>query len=212
MKITIIYDNTSLRHDLKADWGFSALVEHPGKTFLFDTGTNGNILLSNMENLGINPDDIKDIFISHAHFDHVGSLSSFLSVNNRVKVWCPPSCRGIKNASEVIYVTSPREMYKGIYSTGELEGIEQSMCCTTHKGIVVIVGCSHPSMDHILDVASRFGNVYGIVGGMHGTRPEMLEGVQLICPTHCTMHKNRMKLLYSEEYIEGGAGCRIKVD
>ena len=27
MKITIIYDNTTSRTELKADWGFSALVE-----------------------------------------------------------------------------------------------------------------------------------------------------------------------------------------
>ena len=43
MKITIIYDNTSLRDDLKADWGFSALVEHQDKTNQFDTFTKRNL-------------------------------------------------------------------------------------------------------------------------------------------------------------------------
>jgi metal-dependent hydrolase (beta-lactamase superfamily II) len=31
MRVTIIYDNTSLREDLRADWGFSALVEARGE-------------------------------------------------------------------------------------------------------------------------------------------------------------------------------------
>ena len=54
MKVTIIYDNTAFREDLQADWGFSALVETKGRKTLFDTGGNSEILLSNMEKLGIN--------------------------------------------------------------------------------------------------------------------------------------------------------------
>ncbi|HMA67130.1 MAG TPA: MBL fold metallo-hydrolase [Desulfosalsimonadaceae bacterium] len=212
MKITIIYDNTTLQEALQPDWGFSALVEYHEKTILFDTGANGAILLSNMEKLGINPESIEDVVISHAHFDHAGGLSAFLNANNRVRVWCPPTFRGVKNAGEVIDVDAPRKLYDGIYSTGELEGIEQSMCCETRKGIVIIVGCSHPSMDHIIEVASQFGRVYAVIGGMHGTPPKMLADVGLICPTHCTMHKTEMQSLYAEKYIEGGAGCRIEIE
>lgn len=217
MKITIIYDNTTLdnttlQNELKQDWGFSALVEYQEKTILFDTGANGTILLSNMEKLDIDPNSIEDVVISHAHFDHVGGLSKFLDVNNKVRVWCPPTFRGVKNAQEIIDLKAPRKLYEGIYSTGELEGIEQSMCCKTQKGIVIIVGCSHPDMKHIIDVSSQFGKVYAIIGGMHGTRPEMLEGMDLICPTHCTMHKGEMKSLYPQQYIEGGVGCRIEIN
>lgn len=212
MKITIIYDNTSLKDELQPDWGFAARVEYQDKKILFDTGANGSILLSNMEKLGIKPDAFQDVFISHAHFDHTGGLSAFLNVNNKVKVWCPPSFRGVKNAKEVIDMDAPGKLYEGIYSTGELEGIEQSMCCKTEKGIVVIVGCSHPRMDHIIDVASQFGNVYAVIGGMHGTRPELLASPDLVCPTHCTQHKAEMQALYPDKYIEGGAGCQIEID
>jgi len=55
MKITIIYDNTVFRKDLRADWGFAALVETYGKKILFDTGASGSILLANMEKLGYDP-------------------------------------------------------------------------------------------------------------------------------------------------------------
>ena len=211
MKITIIYDNTSSRSDLKADWGFSALVEVKGKKILFDTGTNGKILLSNMGKLEINPEEIEDIFISHLHWDHTGGLLSFLKLNNNVKCWVPSYFSEAENAKEVVEVKKPAKLYEGIYSTGELEEIEQSLCIETEKGIVVITGCSHPEMEHILQVASGFGEVYGIIGGLHGTNPESLKNLKLICATHCTQYKSEIKSLYPEEYIEGGAGKIIEI-
>lgn len=140
-------------------------------------------------------------FISHAHRDHTGGLSSFLKQNNRVKLWIPPSFRGVENAREIFKVKNPVKLYEGIYSTGELEGIEQSLCVETEMGI--IVGCSHPKMEHILQAASQFGKLYGISGGMHGNRPESLKGLDLICPAHCTRYKSEIRFLYPERYVEG---------
>jgi len=104
MKVTIIYDNTSSRADLKADWGFSALVEIEGRKLLFDTGANGKILLSNMQKLKINPAQIKDVVISHLHWDHAGGLSSFLEVNSQVKLWIPSFLPEAKSAKEFFEV------------------------------------------------------------------------------------------------------------
>ncbi len=104
MKVTIIYDNTTSRADLEADWGFSALVEVKGRKILFDTGADGKILLSNMQRLKINPKEIKDVFISHLHWDHTGGLLSFLHLNNQVKLWVPSYFPEAKNAKEVIEV------------------------------------------------------------------------------------------------------------
>ena len=98
MKITIIYDNTAFQSGLKPDWGFSCLVETHNRTFLFDTGTKGSILLANMKKLDIDPLSIDEVFISHSHFDHVGGLSAFLNENNNVKIYVPTSLRGIRNA------------------------------------------------------------------------------------------------------------------
>jgi len=212
MKITIIYDNTSARPDLRADWGFSALVEIKGRKILFDTGADGDILLSNMEKLKINPQDIEDVFISHLHWDHTGGLSSFLQLNNKVKLWIPSYLSEEKDAGEVIEVKTPTKLYEGVYSTGELDRIEQSLCVETEKGIVIIVGCSHPKMEHILKTASQFGKVYGIIGGLHGTKPVSLKDLDLICPTHCTQYKSEIKSLYPEKCIEGGVGKIIEVN
>jgi len=211
MKITIIYDNEVWKEGLKADWGFSCLVEAYNRKILFDTGANGSILLDNMRKLNINPAEIDDVFISHAHFDHTGGLSAFLDQNNDVAAWIPPSFRGLRNVREVVKLDGPKKLYEGIYSTGELEGIEQSLCVETKRGIVIIVGCSHPRMEHILKVASQFGRVYGIIGGLHGTRPESLKDLNLICPAHCTQYKAEIKSLYPEKYVGGGAGKVIEI-
>ena len=212
MKITIIYDNTAFREDLKTDWGFSCLVEKENTpTILFDTGANGKILLNNMEKLGIDPLSIEEIFISHSHFDHIGGLSDFLNINKKAKIYIPPSFHGLKNR-EIIVIEGPTKIHENVFSTGELEKIEQSMGVITEKGIVLIVGCSHPKMGYILDAAKKFGKIYAVIGGMHGfSEFELFKDLELICPTHCTQHKAGLKKLYPKKYIEGGAGRIIEI-
>jgi len=208
MKITLVYDNTVHKEGLVADWGFSCLAEMENTPkILFDTGTNGSILLSNMEKLNIDPASIDEVFISHAHFDHTGGLSAFLNVNSDVEVYVPVSFRGVRGAKDVISVSEPLKIHENIFSTGEIDHIEQSLAVKTDKGIVLIVGCSHPKMAHILEAASQFGMVYAIIGGMHGfSEFDLFKELELICPTHCTSHKAQIRALYPKEYTEGGAG------
>jgi len=213
LKITIIYDNTAHKKGLQADWGFACLVEEKDTPkILFDTGADGAILLSNMKKLNIDPESINEIFISHAHFDHTGGLSAFLNVNSDVKIYAPASFRGVRRAKEVISVSDSLQIHENVFSTGELEHIEQSMAVKTDKGIVLVAGCSHPKMKRIIDAASQFGKVYAIVGGLHGfTQYELFENFELICPTHCTQHKAEIRSLYPKSTIEGGAGRVIEL-
>jgi len=178
---------------------------------LFDTGTDGGILLSNMEKLEIDPAPIDEVFISHSHFDHTGGLSEFLKVNQKAKFYVPRSFSGPSNR-EVISLAKANKIHENVFSTGELDGIEQSMGVKTDKGIILIVGCSHPKMAHILGAAQQFGKIYGIIGGLHGfSEFELFKDLELICPTHCTQHKTELKRLYPQKYIEGGAGRVIEV-
>ena len=210
MRITILYDNDVYKEGLQADWGFSCLIEvprHGGTRILFDTGTNGSILLSNMEKLNIDPTSIDEVFISHAHFDHVGGLPAFLNVKSDVTIYVPPSLRGIRGGKEVVSVSEPLKIHENVFSTGEIDHIEQSMAVKIHEGIVIIAGCSHPRMAHILQAASQFGNIHAIVGGLHGFNEyDLFKDLELICPTHCTQHKAEIKALYPEKYTDGGAG------
>ena len=226
MKITIVYDNTAFRlqpthpsshfwlrsewaPDLQADWGFAALIERENTPkILFDTGGNGKILLSNMEKLRIDPASIDEVFISHLHFDHTGGLSEFLKVNDKVKIYVPSSL-GLENEA---ILKEPQKIHENVFSTGELDGIEQSMGVLTGKGIVLVVGCSHPYMGNILNEAKQFGKLYAIIGGMHGfSEFELFKDINLICPTHCTQHKAELKKIYPQKYIEGGAGRIIEI-
>lgn len=217
MKITIIYDNTSIG-ELEADWGFSCLVEFDKRKILFDTGADGSILLSNMEKLGIDPTEISEIFISHGHWDHVGGLLDFLKINDKVRIYVPQSFSDFFGTGKTlgikkVVITKPKEIHKNIFSTGELEGIEQSLVIKTKRGLVIVVGCSHPGIEKILKAASQFGKPYALIGGFHGfDKYEILKDLEVICPTHCTQHTLQIKELYPDKFVQGGAGKIIRLD
>ncbi|MCD6498903.1 MAG: MBL fold metallo-hydrolase [Deltaproteobacteria bacterium] len=213
MRITIIYDNEAKRKDLTADWGFACLVEEADTpTILFDTGGRGAVLMANMKRLGIDPRSVDEVFISHAHFDHTGGLSAFLEQNNDVILYAPVSFRGVHNVKQLVYVSDPIQIHHNVFSTGELDGIEQTMAVATDQGLVLVVGCSHPNMAHILGAASQFGKVYGIVGGLHGFQEfELFKDMGLICPTHCTQFKSEIRARYPDTCVEGGAGTVIEI-
>ena len=92
MKITIVYDNEVKQPELKADWGFSSLIEtQDAPPILFDTGADGSILLHNMSQLKIDPSSIGIVVISHPHWDHSGGLEDLLKVNKDAELCLPQS-------------------------------------------------------------------------------------------------------------------------
>jgi len=215
MKITIIYDNNAEK-GLESDWGFACLIENKRK-ILFDTGANGRILLSNMEKLEIDPKNIDEVFISHSHFDHTGGLAEFLNVNDKAKIYIPRSFRGVKNR-EVIEVKNSLKLHDDVFSTGELNGIEQSLVINTEKGLVIVVGCSHPGVDQIMEKAKEIGKplgqekIYAVIGGYHGfSKLEKLSKVDLIGACHCTQYKELMKERYPDNFKEIQAGTIVEI-
>jgi len=206
MKITIVYDNTAWDDRLVPDWGFSCLVEAYGNKILFDTGAKGNILLGNMKMLDIDPGQIDSIFISHDHWDHAGGLSDILK-KIQVPIYVPASCNCANGVKKAIRINHAQKIYDNVYSTGELNHIEQSLIIQTDEEVVVVAGCSHPGVKEILKAASAFGHVAALIGGLHGFDDfDLMDDLRRICPTHCTQHIRKIVTGYPGKYSPGGAG------
>jgi 7,8-dihydropterin-6-yl-methyl-4-(beta-D-ribofuranosyl)aminobenzene 5'-phosphate synthase len=213
MKITVVYDNEVRKAGLRGGHGFSALVEDVEVSpLLFDTGADGPALLHNMKELNIDPQDIRIIVISHAHGDHTGGLSEILKMNKIAELYLPSSFRGAFPGRKVTVVKRPVQIRENVFSTGELEGVEQSLVFKTDKGIFVLTGCAHPGMESILAAAAEFGELYGIAGGFHGFRDfKVFNGLSLICPCHCTVYKQEIRDLFKDKTLECGAGLGIQL-
>jgi 7,8-dihydropterin-6-yl-methyl-4-(beta-D-ribofuranosyl)aminobenzene 5'-phosphate synthase len=213
MKITVVYDNCTLKEELKTGWGFSCLIETDNAPpLLFDTGADGATLLGNMKQLGIEPGRIGTIVISHHHGDHTGGLSAIMEINEHAVVYVPASTVVRLPGRKVVPVSRSMQILESIFSTGELQAIEQSLAVKTGRGVLVVTGCSHPGVGLILDAASRHGKVYGIIGGLHGFRDfHRLDGLSLICPCHCTRYKAELKELFPGQYMACGAGLKLEL-
>jgi len=233
--ITIIYDNSPMLKGLQTDWGFSCLVEIGKTKLLFDTGDNGDILLSNMEKLKIDPQSIDLVFLSHFHHDHTGGLSAFLKKNSNVTIYYPQSFPNQlveeikKSGATQVPVSSFKELQTNIFSLGELGSAipEQSLAIRTTKGVVVITGCAHPGIVNILEKAKKsFPDelIYLAMGGFHlhnQSKSEITKKINTIVkmeilnvgPCHCSGDDARKMFneVYRDNYIEIGTGKLIEI-
>ena len=236
VSITVVYDNNPMLEAIQTDWGFACLVKVGKTKLLFDTGDKGNILLSNMTKLGIDPKSIDFIFLSHFHHDHTGGLSDFLIINSKVTIYYPQSfpvqlVELIKNSgAKPVPISSFQELHPNIFSLGEITGAipEQSLVVRTNKGIVVITGCAHPGIIEILQRArEQFPDekIYLAIGGFHlyhQTQSEINNkinemtkmGIINVGPCHCSGDnaRNLFNEIYSDNYIEIGVGSIIQIE
>lgn len=234
LKITILFDNYAYLPEFPTLWGFSALVESPRHTLLFDTGSNGRVLLQNMQRLDKDPRSIDTLFISHPHWDHIGGLDSVLEVNPDLHLVVPSSLSVRllhdleKLARKVTLVKhQPVEILPAFYSTGTMGDIgEESLVIDTAKGLVVITGCAHPGVEHIAEraIAHFEKPLFLLMGGFHlmysdsaqiASVIERLQqlGVENVSPSHCSgdLAIAMFREAYGEHFIAGGTGRVIEV-
>jgi len=231
VEITILYDNVPNDGRLQTDWGFACIIKGFDKTILFDTGTRGEILLANMDALGINPTEVDIVVLSHAHGDHVGSLSAFLRINSAVTVFMPHTFpKQIKNVvrnagSRLVEVEPGMEICRGLYSTGVMgEAIpEAGVYFGSTEGLVLLTGCAHPG---IVEMAGRAKSLSGkqislVMGGFHLGRLDdaavggVIAGLKELgakgaMPVHCSGDRARelFRQAFGENFGPGGPGHR----
>jgi len=185
---TIAYDNNAYDPALRTAWGFSCLVETGEATVLFDTGGDSPTLLDNMTKLGIDPQAIDVVVLSHIHGDHTGGLTGLLDTGVRPTVYVPAAFpasfkNGVHTRTDLVEVTGPVEILPGVHTTGEVGSgiIEQALAVETGDGLVVVTGCAHPGVVEMVRRAReavegktppRFGgagggNVALVMGGFH---------------------------------------------
>ena len=101
---------------------------------------------------------------------------------------------------------------------------EHALVLDTENGLVVLVGCSHPGVDNLVNKAKSILSdkpVHYVLGGfhlLHSTEDEIKQVIsnfetELITPTHCSgdLAKQLIKEKYKAGYLEGGVGQRIEL-
>ena len=82
--IKVIYDNYIKVDGLKANWGYSIVIEGLEKYILFDTGANPDIFESNFKNMNIDPEKIDFLMLSHEHGDHTAGIHAFVKLKKGI--------------------------------------------------------------------------------------------------------------------------------
>ncbi len=228
----IIFDNYNYGSSCKSLWGFSAYLDK--YKLLFDTGSNGRVLLQNMEELDIDIQEIKYIFLTHSHWDHIGGIDSILELNNDITIFAPSTLSkhlitDLKHLTKevVICAKEPQELLEGLYTTGLLgtKMPEQSLVINDDE-TKVITGCGHFGINKIVASAKKIINkdIKFAIGGFHlldkkegDVLRSILDlkelGVTKVLPTHCTgdLAIKLYEQHFKENYIQGGVGKSIEL-
>lgn len=230
MRIVVLVDNNPYRQGLETAWGLSVYVETGTVSFLFDTGPDPAVLKANAERLGIDLAKIDFVVISHVHGDHTGGLRLLASIKPEMTVYVPPDGSLISYVKSLglkpLQVNTTVEVSRGTYVVKPLYGppVEEALAINTSRGLVVLVGCSHPGIVNIVEQAVKDvgARPYIVLGGLHMAGAAIQEvqkvtsqllkmGVEKIYPIHCSGDTIRSYLAshYRDNYGGGGVGLEI---
>lgn len=233
LSILIVYDNNQHQPGLATDWGFSCLIRADEQVILFDAGGDGKMLLANMKKLDIDPAQVRTVFLSHHHRDHIGGLDEFLAKHADVDVLYPATMAKSfadqikKSGARPVAVSESVSLAPGIRSTGLIQGSipEQALVINAKDGLVIVTGCAHPGIVTVVKRAQILSArpIQLVLGGFHMFRMSLKQqqrivadlqklGVQQAAPCHCSGDTARrcFQQAFGKNYIAVGVGKRIE--
>jgi 7,8-dihydropterin-6-yl-methyl-4-(beta-D-ribofuranosyl)aminobenzene 5'-phosphate synthase len=194
---------------LAGEPGVSYLVKAGDLTVLFDVGFNAqrvspSPLVRNMAALGVSRDAVDCVFISHPHADHTGGVKAARAKTFQltpddpepfpVAAYVPAEMS--HGSARVKVVTGPLQIAPGVFSIGPIPrslwllGLTQEQALAVNvagKGIVLIIGCGHQTLERALSRTEALFDVpiHGVIGGLHFpvTESRMAHGVQKVIGT-----------------------------
>lgn len=201
LEILPLYEEAGSNDGLVIGHGVSYLIRTDLATVLMDVGHHPDQLdvapfAHNMQELGIDWNEIDRIVITHPHPDHIGGMTawrqhtvSFGKLPGSIdgKLLFVPSKMAYPGAIHATIPTlpSPDIATTGVISYPEVfplslakpKGEEQGLVVhIENEGLVLITGCGHPTVERLVERAeSLYGvPVVGVVGGLHyeGTETE----------------------------------------
>jgi 7,8-dihydropterin-6-yl-methyl-4-(beta-D-ribofuranosyl)aminobenzene 5'-phosphate synthase len=234
LRVTVVVDNVPHAPGLATAWGFAAVVETGAHTLLFDTGSDGEILLANLRRLGVDPASIDAVVLSHIHSDHTGGLDALLARRPGVTVYVPRSfpvawCRGVeRRGARIETVGAARRLCGNVHSTGEMGDAvrEQGLIVETPAGLAVVTGCAHPGVVEVARAAKAYlgRGIALLMGGFHlrGRDPAANRatvgalrrlGVRKVAPGHCTGEEATamFRARWGDDFLPSGCGAVIDV-
>ncbi len=233
--LTIVFDNYPGNPELTPLWGFAAMLRLSGHTVLFDTGSNGRMLLKNMQALDLDPRELDMLFLSHSHWDHMGGLDSMLELNSGMTLvlhdgFSTHLIRDLRGMCDSLIVvgSEPVQLLPGIHSTGlfDSDPAEQAMVFRTTNHVVALSGCAHPGMEQIVRRTNQCMEqpVDWAIGGFHLMYQDTAAieqtiqslqalGIKRVVPTHCTGDSaiTAFRAAYGPSCIDGGVGRVISI-
>lgn len=207
--LTVVIDNRA-REGFRSCWGLSLLLRGDA-TVLFDSGPSGEALLYNLDICGQKPSDVDVFFLSHSHVDHSGGLQALQGAGFAGEIVLSDRTPEDGKYEEA----SPDELQpldKGLTAIRPASGglHEQSLLADTLSGTLLLVGCAHPGLERIWEIACTQDIPFGVVGGFHDARPfPSLVNARLLGPCHCTKQREAFRAAFPSSYLDLAAGDRI---
>lgn len=155
----VVFDTThSVADGYTTGFGYSVYVSYDGIKFLFDTGEDGDTLLSNLKRASVDLNKLAFIVISHDHSDHAGGLAAVRALHPEVKVYAAPGHEvGVDDAQFVMdqIMISPNIHILRTHTEQPTAGIsdELSLLLITKQGPYLFTACSHTGLTTIVDKA-----------------------------------------------------------